>query len=122
MKKRVGLVGARGHTGGELIALLANHPDFELAFVTSRELDGQRLADHYPGYSGALCYSKAAPDEIARAAADAVILALPNGKAGDILEALEKSGSEPVIVDLSADHRFDSAWYYGLPEIGPVQE
>ena len=117
MKKRVGLVGARGHTGGELIALLANHPDFELAFVTSRELDGQRLADHHPGYTGALRYSNPAPDEIARAAADAVILALPNGKADDILEALEKSGSEPVIVDLSADHRFDSAWYYGLPEI-----
>ena len=41
----IGIVGARGHVGGELIRLIATHPTFELAYVSSRELDGQRLAD-----------------------------------------------------------------------------
>ena len=42
-KKTIGIVGARGHTGAELIRLIAGHPDLELAFVSSRELAGQRL-------------------------------------------------------------------------------
>ena len=39
-RRRIGLVGARGHVGGELIRLLAAHPGFEPGFVSSRELDG----------------------------------------------------------------------------------
>ena len=51
---RVGLVGARGYVGAELIRLLAAHPRFELAYVSSRELVGQRLADHNDAYRGDL--------------------------------------------------------------------
>jgi len=40
-----------------VIRLLAAHPRFELAFVTSRELDGQRVADHNAGFAGELRYS-----------------------------------------------------------------
>ena len=40
-KRSIGIVGARGHTGTELIWLVAAHPQLELAFVSSRELDGQ---------------------------------------------------------------------------------
>ncbi|MGO4779730.1 N-acetyl-gamma-glutamyl-phosphate reductase, partial [Lysobacter sp. 2RAB21] len=46
MAKTVGIVGARGHVGADLIRLIAAHPRFELAFVSSRELVGQPLADH----------------------------------------------------------------------------
>ena len=42
----LGLVGARGHVGAELIRLVAAHPRFALAFVSSRERAGQRLAEH----------------------------------------------------------------------------
>jgi len=42
-KRSVGIVGARGHTGAELIRLIARHPQLELVFVSSRELDGRRL-------------------------------------------------------------------------------
>ena len=38
-KRSIGIVGARGHTGAELIRLIARHPHLELAFVSSRELD-----------------------------------------------------------------------------------
>ena len=47
----VGLVGARGHAGSELVRLFAAHPRFELAFVSSRERAGQPLAAHEPDYA-----------------------------------------------------------------------
>lgn len=45
-KFTLGIVGARGHTGSELIKLVAAHPRIELAFVSSRELDGQPVSAH----------------------------------------------------------------------------
>jgi N-acetyl-gamma-glutamyl-phosphate reductase len=116
-KKTVGIVGARGHTGAELIRLIASHPSLELAFVSSRELDGQRVDAHVPEYAGELRYSSPAHEELPALGADVVILALPNGKAGACVEAFDKAGADPLIVDLSADYRFDERWYYGLPEL-----
>ncbi|WP_449445980.1 N-acetyl-gamma-glutamyl-phosphate reductase [Thermomonas brevis] len=114
---KVGLVGARGYTGAELIRLFAAHPRFELAFVTSRELDGQRVADHNAGFAGGLRYSSPDYRDLPGLGADAVVLALPNGKAAHIVQQFDDAGADPVIVDLSADYRFDDAWYYGLPEL-----
>ena len=48
--KRIGLVGARGHVGEELIRLIDAHPRMELGFVSSRERDGERVADHVVGF------------------------------------------------------------------------
>ena len=114
---QVGLVGARGHTGAELIRLIAAHPRLELAFVTSREWDGQRLADHNVAYSGQLRYSNPAHEDLPTLGADVVILALPNGKASAIVQAFDAAGVDPILIDLSADYRFDPGWYYGLPEL-----
>jgi N-acetyl-gamma-glutamyl-phosphate reductase len=116
-KKRVGIVGARGHTGTELIRLIAAHPALELAFVSSRELDGQRVADHVDGYAGELRYASLDPAAVATQAADVVILALPNGKAAPYVEAIDAAKPDTLILDLSADYRFDKGWYYGLPEL-----
>ena len=116
--KTVGIVGARGHTGAELIRLIARHAQLELAFVSSRELDGQRLADHNADYTGELRYENLSHEDVAAKRADVLVLALPNGKAADIVKAIDEiAGYDPIIVDLSADYRFDSAWYYGLPEL-----
>jgi N-acetyl-gamma-glutamyl-phosphate reductase len=112
----VGIVGARGHTGAELIRLLAAHPSFELAFVSSRELDGQPVSTHVAEYTGTLRYENIAHEHLGARRVDACVLALPNGKSGACLAGLAAGGA-PVIVDLSADHRFDDAWYYGLPEL-----
>ncbi|MFT4178001.1 MAG: N-acetyl-gamma-glutamyl-phosphate reductase [Thermomonas sp.] len=114
---RIGLVGARGHTGAELIRLIAAHPRFELAFVTSRELDGQRVSEHNDADVGELRYCNPPVAELPAFCADAVVLALPNGMAGGIVQAFDDAGADPVIVDLSADYRFDPSWYYGLPEL-----
>jgi N-acetyl-gamma-glutamyl-phosphate reductase len=116
-KKRIGIVGARGYTGAELIRLVAVHPTLELAYVSSRELDGQRVEDHVEGYRGDLRYSSPAHETLPSLDADVVVLALPNGKAAACVEAFDAAGKDPVIVDLSADYRFDSNWYYGLPEL-----
>ncbi|MEN4903206.1 N-acetyl-gamma-glutamyl-phosphate reductase [Luteimonas sp. TWI1416] len=116
-KKTIGIVGARGHTGSELIRLVAAHPGLDLLFVSSRELDGQRVADHNDAWQGALRFETLDADAVAAKGADAVILALPNGKAAPFVAALDASRPETVIVDLSADYRFDPAWYYGLPEL-----
>ncbi|WP_424682992.1 N-acetyl-gamma-glutamyl-phosphate reductase [Frateuria sp. YIM B11624] len=116
-RKTVGIVGARGHTGAELIRLIARHPALELAYVSSRELDGQRVDAHVPEYAGELRYSAPAHEDLPSLQADVVILALPNGKAGACVEAFDKAGADPLIVDLSADYRFDERWYYGLPEL-----
>lgn len=113
----IGIVGARGHTGTELIRLIVAHPELELAFVSSRELDGQLVADHNDAYRGALRYESLDADAVAAKRADVVVLALPNGKSGPFVEAVEHAAPDTLIVDLSTDHRFDGAWYYGLPEL-----
>jgi N-acetyl-gamma-glutamyl-phosphate reductase common form len=118
MAESIGLVGARGHVGEDLIRLIAGHPGFTLAFVSSRERAGQAVAEHLPGYGGDLIYTAPDPAELPLAGASAIVLALPNGKASGYLAAFDAhDGDQPMIIDLSADHRFDDAWYYGLPEL-----
>jgi N-acetyl-gamma-glutamyl-phosphate reductase len=116
-KKTVGIVGARGHTGAEMIRLIVAHPGLELAFVSSRELVGQPLSAHVDAYRGALAYVSLDTEAVAAQGVDVVILALPNGKATPFVDALAKTRPDTVIVDLSADYRFDERWYYGLPEL-----
>lgn len=112
--KTIGIVGARGHTGVELIGLIAAHPSLALSFVSSRELAGERVSDHNDAYAGDLCFEGLDPAAVAAKAADVVVLALPNGKATDYVDALDE---QTLVLDLSADYRFDDRWYYGLPEL-----
>src|SRR5688500_10179701 len=107
MTRTLGIVGARGFVGAELIKLLAAHPGFELAFVSSRELDGQRVADHVDGYDGDLRYVACDPGQTAVQGTDALVLALPNGKAAPFVAAVDAAAPPTLVVDLSADYRFD---------------
>ena len=116
-QKTLGIVGARGHTGVELIKLVAGHPGLELAFVSSRELVGQRVRDLVGEYGGELRYESLDAEAVAARRVDVIVLALPNGKAREFVTAIDAAGSPALVVDLSADYRFDDAWYYGLPEL-----
>jgi N-acetyl-gamma-glutamyl-phosphate reductase len=124
-RRRVGLVGARGHVGSELIRLLAAHPAFELAFVSSRARAGQPLRQHERDYTGPLDYVAYGAGQAAGQSVDALVLALPNGKAAPFVDAVDATATgtanDTVIVDLSADYRFDQRWHYGLPELTRAQ-
>ena len=115
--KTVGIVGARGYTGAELIKLIARHPGLELAFVSSRELDGRKVSDHIVGFDGDLRYENLSHEQVGAKGVDAVVLALPNGKAAELVAAIDARAPDTVVVDLSADYRFNQDWYYGLPEL-----
>lgn len=112
----VGLVGARGHVGAELLRLFARHPVFELAYVASRELAGR------PVEVDGLDVRYVAPDAEALPvlARGAYVLALPNGRAAPYVAAVDRMQPQAVVVDLSADYRFDAAWHYGLPELHAI--
>jgi N-acetyl-gamma-glutamyl-phosphate reductase len=117
MMQRIGLVGARGHTGRELIRLLSQRDDLALGFAVSRAMAGQPVTDLAPEADPSLVFEALTPDDIAKRGADAVILAMPNGAAAEYVAAIEATAQNTIIVDLSADYRFDDAWVYGLPEI-----
>ncbi|KAI8364378.1 Aspartate/glutamate/uridylate kinase [Blakeslea trispora] len=117
--KNVGLIGARGYTGRELINLINAHPNLNLTHVSSRELEGKPLE----GYTKSdLTYVNLKPHDLkAQEEVDAWVLALPNGVCTPFVKQINedvKAGqsSEKVLVDLSADYRFDTTWTYGLPE------
>ncbi|MCB2114464.1 MAG: N-acetyl-gamma-glutamyl-phosphate reductase [Parvularculaceae bacterium] len=113
----VGLVGARGHTGRELIRLISGHPELMLAYAVSREFAGRKVSEIAPEDKDECIFEALGPREAARRRADAVILALPDGAGAAYVEALDEAASERIIVDLSADRRFDDDWAYGLPEL-----
>ncbi len=133
--KNVGIIGASGFTGAELLRLCAQHPDLEVAFATGDSKAGTAVSDLYP--SLAVAY----PDKIfdawdpgLLAGVEGVFLGLPHGKSqavmGDLL------GADVKVVDLGADFRLPDpavyeSWYkephtrpdlldqfaYGLPEL-----
>jgi N-acetyl-gamma-glutamyl-phosphate reductase len=94
MTRSLGVIGARGYVGRELLALVARHGGLDVRLETSKR-DGL------------------APEDVARAGCDAYVLALPNGEAARYVAALPK---DAVVVDLSTDHRLDPAWVYGQPD------
>lgn len=116
---RVALIGARGYTGQALISLINAHPHLELAHVSSRELAGKKLE----GYSKSeIIYENLSPEDIRKMEekdeVDCWVMAMPNGVCKPFVDAIDSVGTgKSVIVDLSADYRFDDKWTYGLPGI-----
>jgi len=117
MTIRIGLMGARGYVGSELIRLIEAHPQFELGFVSSRERAGQKVASHEDSYHGDLDYVNLDAEQAAQQSVDALILALPNNMAEAYVDAVDAHSPNIVLLDLSADYRFSPSWYYGLPEL-----
>lgn len=120
--KRLALIGARGYTGQALTTLLSDHPHLTLTHVSSRQLAGYPLESYT---KTPVNYSDLSAKDVERmekdGEVDAWIMALPNGICKPFVDAVEKgskgrtSGQSSVIVDLSADYRFEEGWTYGLP-------
>ncbi|MBF5033205.1 N-acetyl-gamma-glutamyl-phosphate reductase [Micromonospora sp. ANENR4] len=124
---RVAVAGASGYAGGELLRLLAGHPEFELITATAHSQAGQPVSAVHPHLAG-LDLVFAATEPATLADADLVFLALPHGQSAALAAALPDSVK---VVDLGADHRLRDAgawsryyggehagaWTYGLPEL-----
>ncbi|MCJ8274167.1 MAG: hypothetical protein MJK04_32820 [Psychrosphaera sp.] len=117
MKKyNLGIVGGRGYVGKELLTLLANHPNITVAWISSRQLVGQSSHTLATGLDDFLI-ENLTPAQVGDRQTDIVVLALPNGLAVEFVEALKTNPVTQVIIDLSADYRFDAQWTYSLPEL-----
>src|ERR1051326_1363506 len=105
--KRVGIVGASGYSGEELVRILLSHPQVELAAVTSRQYSGQSLGQVFPKFANhprarALRFSEPKAEVLAKEA-EIVFLALPHGVAAEFAVPLLDLGCK--VIDLSADFR-----------------
>ncbi len=133
--RSVGVLGASGYAGAELLRLLARHPDLEVSWAAGDSTAGQPLAARYPGLAAAygeltFCSVEEGLDK----GADAVFMALPHGRSAAV--ASSALAVADLVVDLSADFRLRDpaaypAWYgaehpspeelgswpYGLPEL-----
>ena len=114
--KRVGIVGATGYTAGELIRHVLNHPDLELSQVVSSSRAGERIDEIHPPLSGVTSLETAEFDGQSLAKLDAVFLAVPHGRSGEMVAMLEEF-HPTLIIDLSQDHRHADGWLYGLAEL-----
>jgi len=128
---KVGVYGATGYTGFELLRILRRHPQVSLEFATSESHAGTRLSDVFPVPDDLPLISEADADP---AMVQAVFCCLPHGAAMTTVAAAREAGAR--VIDLSADFRLQDAavyehWYglahtaphlladavYGLPEI-----
>ncbi len=111
---KVGIVGASGYSGEELVGLLLRHPHVEIGFVTSRQYAGQSLASVFPRfavYPGAEKIRFSEPDPVKMAEeAEIALLALPHGVASEYALPLLAKGMR--VIDLSADFRLDDPAVY----------
>ena len=111
----VGIIGGAGYTAGELLRLLVNHPQVEIAFVHSTSNAGNALSDVHGGLIGQtdLCFA----DKYDLTAIDALFLCSAHGQSRKFWEENPLPATLKVI-DLAQDFRDESCGYvYGLPEI-----
>lgn len=108
---KVGIVGANGYTGCELMRLLAAHPAAEVVTASSRSMAGQKVRSVYPTLAGRYGDMEYAEIDLERAAAcDVVFACLPHGQSADICGKLVDAGTR--VIDLSADYRYDDVGLY----------
>ncbi|TQV71468.1 N-acetyl-gamma-glutamyl-phosphate reductase [Aliikangiella marina] len=120
-KYSVGILGVRGYVGKELVRLIENHPLLELSWLSSRQLQGSRINEHMDTKS-TIEIKALEPEQIADISTEIVILALPNGLAELFVDNLKNNSTVEVIIDLSADYRFDTEWNYSVPEINNFKQ
>jgi len=128
MTLSVAVSGASGYAGGEILRLLADHPDVEIRTVTAHSSAGQSLLAHQPHLRSLAHLELQATTPEILAGHDVVFLALPHGQSAQYTDALADT---PLVIDAGADHRLTSSedwaafyggvhaepWAYGVPEL-----
>ena len=108
---RVGIVGATGYAGAELVRLLAGHPSVELTLLTSRQYAGMRFDAVFPSMTGAVdlvCQEYSL--DVACNQTDIIFMALPHQLPMSFIPPLLDNGKQ--VIDLSADFRFRNVTVY----------
>ena len=121
MKKiRAGITGAAGYTGGELLRILVNHPNVEIASVHSKSNAGKQVAAVHQDLFGQtdLSFSESSDPDV-----DVLFLCLGHGESVKFMDAHPQADNTRII-DLSQDFRLpeknrsgDRSFVYGLPEL-----
>jgi len=120
---KVGIVGATGYTGAELLRILSGHCGVSVEVITSRAESGRRVSELYPSLRGVADHIFEAPDASKLKSLDVVFFATPHGVAQSMMS--EIAGGKAVVIDLSADFRIRDrdtweSWYgqaHGAPEL-----
>ena len=110
---RIGIVGAAGYTGGELLRLLVHHPQLQIVFAQSESQAGKPVTHTHPDLLGSTELHFAATGD--PATVDGLFLCGGHGRSAAYLAANPPAPSTRV-VDLSRDYRFDDTFVYGLTE------
>ncbi len=114
---KAAILGARGYVGVELIQLLDQHHQVDLAAVFSRSYAGLKVKDKVNGFSDSnLQYQAGDFNALKTMSLDVLFLALPDGIAKEHDPLWQVMSEDTIIIDLSADHRFNDDWVYGQPE------
>ena len=130
---KIGIVGASGYSGGELLRLLLNHPHFELAYIAAGSSAGEPITSIHPGLRALSGQLFEVTDEKRVNECDLVFIALPHGESAKLIS---KISPHVKVVDLGADFRLHSraawekyyggvhagTWTYGLSELPGAKE
>jgi N-acetyl-gamma-glutamyl-phosphate reductase len=118
---KVGVAGASGYAGAELVRILSSHPDLDVVVATGQRNEGSSIAAHTPsltGIVGSMTYAPTTADALGDL--DVVFLALPHGASQGLVPELLGSGA--VVIDLGADFRLAPDVYehwYGEAHAAP---
>lgn len=120
---KVGIVGASGYTGEELLRLLAGHPSVEVVVATARSAAGKKVSSVHENLKGICDLTFEEPDyEKIKAECDVVFMAVPHGTAMDAVPEILKD-SKCKVIDLSADYRLKTDVFeqvYGMKHKAPM--
>lgn len=113
----VALLHGAGYVGGELIRLLAGHPDVDLSVVTSRTFAEEPIHTAHPRLKGQVDLDFTVPNGVDFSTVDAVVVAAEHGQSRRVIPALRDAGFEGSVVDLSRDFRFADPAAYTRPPL-----
>jgi N-acetyl-gamma-glutamyl-phosphate reductase len=120
---RIGVIGATGYAGSEVLRLCASHSDLEVVLATGESNAGKRIADHVPALGAAYPTMTFVPtNHVLTSPLDVVFLALPHGESQKYVPQLLELGVS--VVDLGADFRLkdehDYRNWYGGQHVAPA--